>query len=208
MNLQARSRGLPLLLPNRRRRAFTLPELMSTVALFSILMAGVLGSHLFGLRLYRISESKLSATGAARHALNHVRDEIRSGKMLLVGNGSETTFTPIADHASHIGNALQIYPTTDTNQFVRFFLDATDDKLKRFASGDTEAAIVASYITNRLVFSAEDYQGQVLTNNQNNRVIRMVLEFYQWEFPVATAGAGGMYDYYRLNTRITRRAIE
>jgi len=39
-------------------------------------------------------------------------------------------------------------------------------------------------------------------------VIRMMLEFYQWEYPLAAAGQGAMYDYYRLQTRITRRLIE
>jgi hypothetical protein len=41
----------------------------------------------------------------------------------------------------------------------------------------------------------------VLTNDQNNRVIRMNLEFYQWEF-------SDVYEYYRLQTKITCRAIE
>ena len=65
-----------------------------------------------------------------------------------------------------------------------------------------------NYVTNDIAFRAEDFRGQVLTNNQNNRVIRMILEFYQWEFPVATVGTNGLYDYYRLQTRITRRTIE
>jgi hypothetical protein len=36
----------------------------------------------------------------------------------------------------------------------------------------------------------------------------MMLDFYQWEFPVAQAGAGAFYDYYHLQTRMTRRTIE
>jgi hypothetical protein len=59
-----------------------------------------------------------------------------------------------------------------------------------------------------MVFRAEDFRGNILTNDRNNRVIRMMLEFYQWEYPIASAGPGGMYDYYRLQTRITRRLIE
>lgn len=192
----------------QNRHAFTLPEMLIALSLFSVLMAGMLGSHLFGLRLYRITETKVSATGAARTALNQVRDEIRAGKMLLVGNGNAAGFTAIGNNTNQIGNALQIYPTTDTNRFVRFFLDTDDNSLKRFTSNDGRLSVVASYITNRLVFSAEDHQGRVLTNSQNNRVIRLTLEFYQWEFPIATAGDGAMYDYYRLNTRITRRTIE
>lgn len=189
-------------------RAFTLPEMMTVVALFSLLLGGVLSSQLLGMRMYRISETKLSATANARRALDRVRNEIRSGKMLLVGNGDDASFTLIADNQPHIGNALQIYPTTNTSSFVRYYLDADENCLKRLVSGSGEAQVVANYITNRLVFQAEDFAGHILTNNQNNRVIRLMLEFYQWEFPVARVGHGGMYDYYRLQTRITRRTIE
>ena len=181
---------------------------MISTALFGMLMAGVLGSHLFGMRLYRITETKLSATASARSALNQVRDEIRSGKMLLVGSGDALSFNATPDNSNHVGNALQIFGTTNTNSFVRFFLDPTDGRLKRVASGGGGSRIVASYITNRIAFAAEDFQGNVLTNNQNNRVIHLTLDFYQWEFPIATAGAGAMYDYYSLHTRVTRRSIE
>ena len=194
--------------PTPRRRAFTLPEIMSVMALFSLLLLALISSQIMGIKMYRISESKLTATAGGRRALDQVRDEIRSGKVLLVGNGSSSTFTPSADNQPNIGNAVQIYATTNTNTFVRYYLDANDDRLKRVKSGSTNVQVIANYVTNDIAFRAEDFRGQVLTNNQNNRVIRMVLEFYQWEFPVATVGTNGLYDYYRLQTRITRRTIE
>jgi hypothetical protein len=67
---------------------------------------------------------------------------------------------------------------------------------------------VAPYITNQLVFQAEDFQGNVATNYVNNRIIRLTLEFYQWEWPLAQAGSGSMYDFYQLQTRMARRLIE
>jgi hypothetical protein len=140
--------------------------------------------------------------------LDRVRDEIRSGKILCVGNGDGDTFTPIAADSPHVGNALQIYRTVDTNTYVRYYLDAADQSLKRKASGNGEVQEIASYITNQLVFRAEDHLGHTLTSDQNNRVIKMTLEFYQWEFPVTRAGGSSYYDHYRLQTRITRRAIE
>ena len=194
--------------PTPRRRAFTLPEIMSVMALFSLLLLALISSQIMGIKMYRISESKLTATASGRRALDQVRDEIRSGKVLLVGNGSSSTFTPSADNQPNIGNAVQIYATTNTNTFVRYYLDANDDRLKRVKSGSTNVQVIANYVTNDIAFRAENFRGQVLTNNQNNRVIRMVLEFYQWEFPVATVGTNGLYDYYRLQTRITRRTIE
>ncbi len=198
--------------PTRRRRmvggGFTLAEIMIVMAIFSLLILALVSSQLFGLRMYRISETKLTATDSGRKVLNRIRDEIRSGKRLEVGNGSGTSFTPVTGNAKQIGNALQIYPSTDTNNFVRYYLNPGDTALERITSSDTTPVVLANYITNQMLFQAENFQGNVLTNSQNNRVIRMVLEFYQWEYPIATSGQGGLYDYYRLQTRITKRLIE
>jgi prepilin-type N-terminal cleavage/methylation domain-containing protein len=194
--------------PAPSHRAFTLPEIMTVMALFALVLLSLISSQIMGMKMYRISESKLTATAGGRRALNRVRDEIRSGKMLLVGSGGSSTFTPIAEGTPHLGNAVQVYATTNTNSFVRYYLDPNEDRLKRVASGSTNVQVIANYVTNDFAFRAEDFQGNVLTNNQNNRVIRMVLEFYQWEFPVQTTGTNGRYDYYRLQTRITRRTIE
>jgi hypothetical protein len=78
----------------------------------------------------------------------------------------------------------------------------------RIDNGQAEPQMIAQFITNQFVFQAEDFQGNVLTNDENNRVVRMTLEFYQWKNPMARVGPGGRYDYYRLQTRVTRRLIE
>ena len=189
-------------------RAFTLPELMIVMAIFSLVFAGLISAQIFGMRMLTISETKLSATATGRRALNAVRDEIRAGKILVVGNGNDSTFTPIADNTPQIGNALQIHSTTNTANFVRYYLDQGEERLKRVVSGSSNIQVVANFITNELAFSAEDFCGNVQTRNRNNRVIRLNLEFYQWGYPIASVGSGGMYDYYHLQTRISRRTIE
>ncbi len=186
--------------------AFTLAEIMCAMALFILMVACVFSSHLMGLRMFNLTATKLAASSGARAAINHVRDDIRSGKILDVGNASDTTFTNIPGGNLQMGNALTIYPTTDTNNWIRYWVNATDKKLKRKASGSTNVDVIANFLTNTVAFRAEDYQGNTLANDQNNRIVRMTLEFYQWEFPVA--GIGAYYDYYRLQTRMTRRAIE
>jgi type II secretory pathway pseudopilin PulG len=192
----------------RREHAFTLPELLTASTLLVLILASALGMHLFGLRMQRIAETKLSATAGARRALNGVRDQIREAKSLQVGNGDASDFTPIPDETDQMGNAIQVYPTTNTANFVRYYLDSEDQCLKSVSSDGGGEVILARFVTNQVAFQAEDFQGNVLQDNQNNRVVRMTLEFYQWEFPVATVGPGCLYDYYRLQTRITRRAIE
>jgi len=188
--------------------AYTLTEILITTALFTLVVVGVIYTHMFGLRMATLADSKLSATHNAREALNQVRDEIRSGKILYVGNGDSATFTHIPENMPQIGNALQIHPTADTNVFVRYYLDAAEKSLMRKVSGSGQTEEIARYITNQMVFRAEDYLGKPLTTDQNNRVILMTLEFFQWEFPVARVGVGSYYSSYRLQTRIARRTIE
>lgn len=184
-------------------RAFTITELMIAMGLFALVVIGSILSHVVGLKMCTINQTKLKTTHTARAALSRAEDEIRSAMELHVGNGNITNFTYAGTNQLRQGNAVQIYPTGDTNNFIRYYLDTTDQTLKRVASGGGFETI-ANYITNKIPFAAEDYEGNVLTNDQNNRVIRMNFEFYQWEF--AGPNARNVYDYYRLQTRIARRA--
>jgi len=188
--------------------AFTLAEMMIVMAVFSLLMVVLVTSQLFGMRMYRVSETKLSATAGGRKALNQVRNEIRSGKMLVVGNGDGSSFSPVAANLPQVGNALQIYATANTNNYVRYYLDTNNVTFNRITSANATPQVLAGFITNQIIFQTEDFQGNVLTNDDNNRVVHVTLEFFQWEYPITTIGNGGMYDYYRLQTRITRRLIE
>jgi prepilin-type N-terminal cleavage/methylation domain-containing protein len=193
---------------NTSQPAFTLAEVVIVMAVFSLLALSLISCQIFGLRMYQISQTKLAATADGRKALNNVREKIRQGKIVVIGMGDGAFFTNIDDTLPQIGNALQVYPTTNLNVFTRYYLDSDDNNLKSVTADGDHPSIVARFVTNQMVFQAEDYRGNVLTNDDNNRVIRMTLEFFQWEHPVATIGQGGLYDYYRLQTRVTRRLIE
>jgi hypothetical protein len=70
--------------------------------------------------------------------------------------------------------------------------------------------MLANYVTNYYVFSAEDYQGNFITNSTaylNNGVIHITLQFDQWEYPIGFIGSNAInaYDFYRLTSRVTRR---
>jgi len=193
-----------------RRQAFTVPEILTAMAVFTVLIAATVSSQIFGLRMSTISEAKLQSSDSARTALNHVRDEIRSATFLFVGNGDAGSFKLLTNNAPRVGNALRIYPTADTNNYVCYYLDLSNDSLMRAVTigkqlGDAE--IVSRNITNRFIFQAEDFQGNVLTNNSNHRIIRMNLDFYKLEYSSASGGKGNVYDFYRMQTRFTRRAL-
>ena len=182
-------------------RAFTLPEIMVTVAIFSIAMAGMIASFVFGAKMYRITEAKLGASDQARDVITKFSDEVRSATRIRIGSGQLNSFTEVTNGAPQKGNAVQIYPTTSTNSFVRYYWDSTDNRLKKTTDGTNALTVLANSITNSVVFTSEDYAGNVLTDNQNNRVIGLTLDFDQTEF-------GKLFDFYRFRTKITRRALE
>src|SRR3974390_2648584 len=89
--------------------AFTLAEIMTAMGLFSLVVMGLVYSQLFGMKMFNITATKLSASDSARKVLNYVCNDGRSGKMLDVGNGDNTGFTNITLDGLRQGNALQIY---------------------------------------------------------------------------------------------------
>jgi hypothetical protein len=192
---------------SHRLRAFTITEMMIAGGLFSLVVIGTILSHVTGLKLCTITQTKLRATHSARAAVNRTREDIRSATLIEVGNLAGTNFNYVSSTNLRVGNAIQIHPTSDTNIWIRYYVDAADQKLKRVANNPASFETIANYITNKFPFAAEDYAGNVLTNDQNNRVIRMTLELYQWEFASLNRGASNSYDYYRVQTRVARRAL-
>jgi hypothetical protein len=156
--------------------------------------------------MYEWTKSKLGASDDARRAISTMVSEIRSAKMVRVGSGDATSFTPVAAGAAHIGRAIQIYPSTNTSVWVRYYWDASDQQIKRLNSSAAAPTIVASAVTNEMVFTAENYLGQPLTNNMQEFVVGLNLEFYQLQYPAASSGPAKLFDYYRLQTRVAQRA--
>lgn len=192
----------------RGEQGFTLTEMMVTSAILMVVLAGTLTAHLFGIRMFEITKAKLGANDEARAALGSLIEEVRSSKRVLVGDGTISTFTETPVNTPQRGSALQIYPTTATNQFIRYYWDAGAKQLRRVTNGTTSFSVVANFITNGTVFALEDYRGNVLSTNVNNRVVSLTLQFYQLQYPVVPVGSGGYYDYYQFRAKVTRRMLE
>lgn len=187
--------------------AFTITEVMVSMAIVLLVMAAVLSCHLFGMRMFELTKAKLGASDDARTTISYMISEIRGAKNIRVGQGDQASFTGIAVNTPQVGSAIQVYPSTNTNVWVRYFWDAADNKLKR--SGTTsDVTVVASSVSNAMVFTAEDHLGNILTNNENNRVIGLTLQFFQLQYPKVSIGPGNHYEYYALRTKITRRTLE
>jgi hypothetical protein len=135
--------------------------------------------------------------------------EIRMAGVVRIGTGDQDTFQEVAAGQAQRGNAIQIQASKgDTNEWVRYFWDADDTHLKRAVQDDPAVAFVAGSITNEFLFTSESFNGQVLSNNFNNRVIGVNLQFCQLKSRAASAAPGQQYDSYQLRTKITRRALE
>jgi len=197
--------------------AFTLVEMLVTVALFSILLTAFIYAHIFGLRYDELVCSKLGASEQARMSFELLTSDIRASKIWRIGNGTRTTFTNIPNATTMIGNAVQLSWTTDTNQWVRYFFETNgpattepNGRLCRITS-DGYYDILAQYLTNvsgtSMQFRAENYLGNVVTDYQYKYVIVTLMEFFQYQYPQTYVGPGLYYDYYRIQLKATSHAF-
>jgi len=209
---------------NRLRRrsvhGVTLTEMMITAGIFLYIFTGTwLAIQIFGLRVYTLAATKLMATTSGRQALNQIRDQIRGGKLVYVGTCSNTIGTSfqLITNGLQQGNALIVYPTTNLTYYSVFYLDTSTstNRLIQFHVNTNGATIytntLAKYLTNQIVFDMEDWQTNIASSEaslDNRLLIRVTMQFSQWEYPVAFIGTNALnaYDYYQLRTRIFRRA--
>ncbi|HTX20345.1 MAG TPA: hypothetical protein VMD27_00590 [Candidatus Aquilonibacter sp.] len=205
----------PRLRQHRPTSAFTLVEMMVSVGIFLGIFIGVMvGLQIFGLRVYTLAATKLSATTDARQTLNALRADIRSAKLVYVGIYTNNTFSRISNSLPQTGNALEIY-FADTNDDpgqvpVIYYQNSSGSSNALYSANDGTVSLLANYVTNYYVFTAEDYQANVLTSYENNPVIRVTLQFDQWEYPIGFVGTNAInaYNFYRLQTLVSRRAKE
>jgi type II secretory pathway pseudopilin PulG len=208
MKLQVPSSGSSRGGSPTRISGFTLPEILIALTIFMLLLAGIIAANLFGLRMFQVNQTKLSATEWSRRTFGKITDEIHSCNTVSVGNmTTNSVFEGLLDGEVQEGNAIQIQPTTNAASLIYYFVNSSDETFRRteqYPSG-TNTLTLADSVTNTIVFTAEslrDGNFQVMTNNQNNRVIHLKLEFYQPER--FTLGP----DYYKLETSVTRRAVQ
>ncbi len=186
-------------------KGFTLPEILIAVAIFMLMLAGIISANLFGLTMFQANEAKLNATDWSRRTFGKITDEIHSCNSTVILNvDTNGIFTGLLDGELQQGNALQIYPATNTDSSTIYFVNLSDGTFRRREAtpSGTNTFTLADSITNTIIFSAEDLSGHTLTNNLNNRMIHLALDFYQPE------GFMQRPDSYQLETSVTRRASQ
>lgn len=171
-----------------------------------LLVAGIIAANLFGLRMFQSNQTKLNATEWSRNTFGKLADEIHTCNSVSVGNMTTNgVFDGLLNGEEQEGTAIEIQQTTNaTSSLVLYFLDTLDGTLRRteISPSGTNTFILADSVTNTMVFDAQDLSGNVLTNNQNNQVIHLTLDFYQPESYMQSS------YHYQLETSVTRRAVQ
>ncbi len=217
----------------RKKRAMTLIEMLTTMSLFTLTLAGLLSVNFFGERQDEYVNSQLGASDQARANFNLLLDEIRSGKNVQIGSGSYLNFTPVTNGLQQ-GDTLQIIESTNTEWTNYYYFtsnvpagesSANANWLVRVAVNNgvmKSSNIVArnlydvtnQWSTNLLNFSAYGFNGSqwvLLTNDPttystHNYIVNCLLQFYQYQYPLTKVGTNYLFDYYQINLQAARRS--
>jgi hypothetical protein len=195
--------------------AYTLVEIMTATSVFLLLMTAIIYTYIFALNLHETDKIKLGASDDARKAIIGLVDQIRSANKIRIGEGNVTNFVECATNGIQQGNAIQICPTNTNTIWLQYYYETNSGSsnyskllFTSYTNPGQYSLVIGHSMTNAVpLFSSEDSYGNVLSNDLNNRVIGMYLQFFQIEYPVVNIGPTDYYQYYQLHTRVTRRMI-
>ena len=127
---------------------FTLFEAHISATL--LLLGGIVAANLFGMRMFQLPETKLRAGDGARKSLV---DEIRKCSNTWLGDVTNRTFVRLLDTDPQVGSALLIQPTTNATNLVLYFLDRSDQSVRRSVMATGKTTILAQAVTNPQSFA-------------------------------------------------------
>ena len=182
-------------------QGFTLPEILIAMTVFVLVVVGIVSANLFGLKMFQITKAKLKAVEWSRRTFGQITEEVHICDTVYVGNMTNGVFAALLDGEMQQGSSLLIYPGTNTASYIVYYFNSSDQTFRRTTDQSGTAVILAESVTNGMMFSAQEFSGNVLTNSVNNRVIHLKLEFSQPESFLQGP------DYYKLETSMTRRAL-
>ena len=206
---------------SRHIRAMTLVEIMTAMAVFSLVLVALIYTQMFGLRYDELIQSKLGASEESRRNFDSLTSDIRSAKKWLIGNyagGSMTNFAACGNATPQAGNALELNYSSSTNDWssdTLYYFDTNKFQLCKLTTGAITPLILASNLTNistlGMSFHAERYtntpitnisQAEIASDLEYKYVIVTTLEFAQYQYPQTRVGPGNLYDYYRMQFKV------
>lgn len=181
-----------------RARAFTLTEMMTTMAVFLLVIIAMISMNTFGYRMSAKTGCALTSVAYGLSALDSIRDEVRGANSVQIGNGTGTLFTATGS----VGNTLKIYPTTNNNSWLEVYLNTNAQALYLLNGSNSSPYLIASGITNRSAFQMMNYQGSTVTNTQGRYAVAMTLQFSQIAYQLPS----NVWDYFTLQATMTPRS--
>ena len=181
----------------KNRSGFTIAELLIALSIFLVCVLGLVSLQVLGLQMNAIAASKMKSTASGLKTLNAVRNQVLGANSVQVGNGDNNSFTATGT----IGNALQVYPTTNSSNYLRFYLSTDDNTLYELNNSNSAVTAIAPNVTNESVFQTVDFQGNTSSSSREHYSIRMTLQFSQLDYKVPKSTR----EYYTLETEMTPR---
>jgi prepilin-type N-terminal cleavage/methylation domain-containing protein len=141
---------------------FTLPEMMVTLAIFSMVVAGVVSTHLFGLRMIGLTEPKMLADAEARRFLNEFVRDVREANVATIFQGT----TRVNEGSMLRLEYWRYVEDSVITNYTTYELDTGYSELIRYDTEgglDQPARLVAEGIANTAIFRREipDVQGHL-----------------------------------------------
>lgn len=189
----------------RTQQGFSMTDVMVATAIFIFVIGGVLTAHYFGISMYQFMREKLGAGDATRKAFNRLNSEIRTAVSFKLGTGTASTFTELGINTAQQANAIQLYPTSSSNTFIRYYRDSTDKSLKRVTESGLTPAIIAEAVNNTLVFTCENFAGTILTNRTAACLVGINIQYYELPDSHIPIGTGKYYKTYQLQSKVKVR---
>lgn len=186
--------------------AFTLTELMTTVAIFSLVVIAMVSLQIFGFKMDSLTSSKLKSTADSLRILDQIRNQIReTTEMVRVGNYnvSNSIFIADANGQPAVGNAVQI--SNDPGNVITFYLNTNTGTLYELGdttNGQPMALTQSKSIVNSQPFQKENCFGKTISvGSSDHYTVKMTLLFSNLVYSIPTP----TYDTYRLESRATPR---
>jgi hypothetical protein len=196
------------------RSGYTLVEVMFAAGIMVMVVVALFAAQLVGFRLGQLVDSKSGASDSSRIAIQNLVTDIRTAKMWAIGNldSTGTNFVAITNGLLQ-GPVLQLdqntIGSTIGSQFAIYYFNTNNGTLMCVkANSNWSPTLICSNLIDNLYFTAEDYAGNpknislVNVNNYKN-IIHVKLDFCQFQYPLTQVGTNQLYDFYKLEFRIT-----
>ena len=194
--------------PRKGTRAYTMVELLIATSILSAGVLAVAWSHIAGLKLHSRIATRLEAISYERKLWAYFNTDLKEAQRIQIGSISSGVFTEVSPNNARTGSALQIYPSaSDTNNFIRYFVDTPSASLKRFLNTNKTIVTVASFLQNAAPFQFEDRSGLVLTNNEPMFVVAINLSYSQFQHNKEKIGSNNYYKSFAHSRRIAHKRI-